>query len=112
MDLYSNPESSIGVVWVDARQALVATAPEGRSRLTKVERAADTEIAFMLRIARMTADCDRLIVMGPDAAKLAFERECVALYRRPDRVMDMAAELMPDPDALIAQLRRLDAPGA
>ena len=103
---------SIGVVWVDARHALVATAPHGEATLTSVDRDTDSEPAYLLRIARATADCDRVFVMGPDEAKLSFEREYVALYRRPDRVSEVPADAMPNREQLLLRLRRLDAPAA
>ena len=110
-DMEQLPQS-IGVVWVDARYALVATAPDGEATLTRVNRNTDSEPAYLLRVARAAADCDRLFVMGPDEAKLSFEREYVALYRRPDRVSDVPAAAMPDADQLLARLQRLDAPAA
>ena len=89
----------------------MATAPGGEATLTRVDRTGESEPSYLLRVAR-AAECDRLFVMGPDEAKLAFEREYVALYRRPDRMADVPAGAMPDTDQLLSRLRRLDAPAA
>jgi len=93
------------LVWLDGSHALVArSVPEG-TLVTQVDRGLDAESAYMLRIVREASDCDRLVVMGSDAARVAFEREYVSLYRRPDRLIDVGMELEPEPRELADRLR-------
>jgi hypothetical protein len=95
-------------VWLDENQASVASASDGRPRVTEIFRGLELEPHYLLRVARETADYDRLVVMGPDVARLAFEREYVALYHRPDRLIDAGAERAPRSLDLVDRLRLID----
>ena len=96
------------VVWLDRTHALVARAREGRPEVTEVDRSFDAETAYLLRVLHAAADCDRLVVMGPDADRIALEREYVALYRRPDRLIDVGQVDIPRAADLVDQLRILE----
>jgi len=104
------PESSNALVWLDGEHALVAREYETGTLVTEVDRDWDARQAFLLRVAREVADCDRLVVMGPDRPRIEFEREYVALYRRPDRLVDAGMELEPEPRVLVDRLRFLVPP--
>lgn len=101
-------EHAAAVIWLDRYHALVARAHAGRAAVTEVDRDLDPEPAYLHRILDQAADCDRLVVMGADAARLAFEREYVALYRRPDRLIDAGRLDAPRACDLVDQLRMLD----
>jgi len=107
----TNPQH-LGVIWLDAVRAFVATAPAGRAERVTIERGSDSDATYLLRVARQVGACTRLVVMGPDAAKLAFEREFVSLYHEPDRLLDVSRQIAPDLDALLRRFNRLDAPAA
>jgi hypothetical protein len=77
-----------GVVYVEPWFAMVARSGERAPVVTSLERARESEIEFLARVAQETTDCDRLVVMGPGNERLAFEREYVTLYQRPDRLVD------------------------
>jgi hypothetical protein len=96
-----------GLVWLDREHALVARAYPTGTLVTEVDREWDPQPAFFVRVARELADCDRLVVMGTDAARVEFERAFVALYRRPDRLIDAGTEPEPEPRELADQLRVL-----
>jgi hypothetical protein len=96
------------VVWLDRTHALVARAHEGRAEVTEVDRSFDGEPAYLLRVLHEAADCDRIVVMGTDAARVALEREYVALYRRPDRLVDIGQMSEPREADLVDQLRMLE----
>jgi hypothetical protein len=100
------------LVWLDSAHALFARAEARGTVVTEIERQLDAEPAFLLRVARKVADCDRLVVMGPDASRIAFEREYVALYRRPDRLVDVGVEIEPKPRELVDRLRYLAPPAS
>jgi len=80
-----------GVIWLDERHALVAKPLGEKPTLTEVERGTDDASAYLLRVAREAADCDRLVVSGRSGARLAFEREWVSLYHRPECLVDLEA---------------------
>ena len=95
------------LIWLDRSHALVARARDGGTFVTSVERELDDEHQFFLRVAHEADACDRLMVTGPDAARLGFEREYVALYRRPDRIIDGGLEMEPGGRDLADRLRFL-----
>lgn len=96
------------VVWLDRTHALVARANAGRPEVTEVDRSFDAETDYLLRVLHAAADCDRLVVMGADADRVALEREYVALYRRPDRLIDVGQVDAPRAADLVEQLRMLE----
>lgn len=101
-------DHSAAVVWLDRRHALVARARDGHSVVTEVERDADPETMYLLRVVHEAADCDRVVIMGPDAARLDFEREYVTLYRRPDRLIDVGTAFEPGRRELVEQLAMVE----
>ena len=96
------------VVWLDRSHALIARAHDGLPAVTEVDRDQDLEPAYLLRVAHEAAGCDRVVIMGADASRIAFEREYVALYRRPDRLIDVGLAATPEPRDLVQQLRQLE----
>jgi len=77
-----------GVVYVEPWYAMVARSAEPRPVVTALERSRESSAEFLGRVAHEATDCDRLIVMGPGDERLAFEREYVTIYQRPDRLVD------------------------
>ena len=96
------------VVWLDPSHALVARSVAGHAAVTEVSREADAEAVYMLRIMHRADDCDRLVVMGPDASRVAFEREYVALHHRPDRLIDVGQVETPRGADMMDTLRILE----
>ena len=103
----ATPANNAVVVWLDRSHALVAREAEGRSEIIEVERSFDAEAPYLLRVIHATADSDRLVVMGSDAARVAFQREYVALYHRPDRLIDLGQVIHPRRSELFEHLRML-----
>jgi hypothetical protein len=79
------------LIVLDERHALVAKPLGDRPTVTEIQRGTDSDAAYLLRVAREAADCDRLVVAGDGGARLAFEREWVSLYHRPDCLVDLEA---------------------
>ena len=101
-------DHAAAVIWLDRRHALIARANEGHSVVSEVERELDLEPDYLLRVVHAAADCERVVVMGPDAARIDFEREYVALYRRPDRLIDVGYASQPARSELIQQLKLVE----
>jgi hypothetical protein len=101
-------EHAAAIVWLDRRHALVARAHEGHSVITEVERDADPQAQYLLRVVHEAAGCDRVVIMGPDAARIDFEREYVTLYHRPDRLIDVGLSFQPGHRELIEQLELIE----
>lgn len=97
-----------GAVFIDHWHALVARSENPRPIVTDVTRDLETEPEFLLKVARETSDCDRIVVMGPDDQRLAFEREYVSLYQRPDRLLDDEAIATATRFDLLDRLRILE----
>jgi hypothetical protein len=106
--LAAHPAHEAAVVWLDRTHALVARAHEGHSVVTEVDRDADPETQYLLRVLHEAEGCDRVVVMGTDPSRIALEREYVALYRRPDRLIDLGPSQSPARSELIDQLRVLE----
>jgi hypothetical protein len=97
------------LIWLDRSHAYVARPRGGETAVTEVDRDVDREDQFLLRLAHETADCERVLVTGDDASRVAFEREYVAIYRRPDRLIDGGDEAEPAPRELADRLRFITA---
>ncbi|HJP88847.1 MAG TPA: hypothetical protein VJ850_07440 [Candidatus Limnocylindrales bacterium] len=98
-------DHAAAVVWLDRRHALVARADGGHHVVSEVDREADSEPGYLLRVIHAAAECDRVVVMGPDATRIDFERGYVALYRRPDRLIDVGYASQPARSELVEQLQ-------
>jgi hypothetical protein len=106
--LAATPGHTAAVVWLDRSHALIARARQGLPAVTEIDRELELESNYLLRIAREAEGCDRVVIMGPDASRIAFEREYVALYRRPDRLIDVGNMPTAQPRDLVQQLRLIE----
>ena len=96
------------VVWLDHWHAFVARREEGRNAIVEVDRDADTEARYLRRVAEVTGDCPRMMILGPDDDRLAFDREYESLYERTDRFLELEACPWPTSSGLLDRLRLLD----
>jgi hypothetical protein len=106
--LAAHPAHHAAVVWLDRTHALVARVHEGHSVVTEVDRETDPETHYLLRVLDEAEGCDRVVVMGTDRCRIALEREYVALYRRPDRLIDLGPSHSAARSDLLDQLRMLE----
>ena len=106
--LADHPAHAAAVVWLDRTHALVARAHDGHSVITEIDRESDLEAQYLLRVLHEAEGCDRVVIMGPDPSRLAFEREYVTVYRRPDRLIDLGPSHSPARSELVDQLRVLE----
>jgi hypothetical protein len=101
------------VVWIDRGHALVATTVrDGGIVVSEVTRRGG-EVApdanYLARVVERIGDRERVVILGPGEARLALEREYVAIYRRPERLVDVEPSGPLDRGALIERLRTLAA---
>ena len=81
----------VAVIRLDQQHAFIGRKHSGHPVVTKIDRGGDLAPAYLLRVAHEAAGCDGVVVMGPDAARIEFERQYVSLYRRPDRLVSSGA---------------------
>jgi hypothetical protein len=96
------------VVWLDHWHALVARRNDGAAAVVDVDRGGATEREFLDEVARLTDDCDRLMVLGPGNDRIVFGQEYVTHHPRGDVVLDMEASVSASPFELFDRLRLLE----
>ena len=99
------------ITWVGTDHALVARrSADDEIDIAAIERetAGDRE-RYLARIAKQIGARDRVLIMGPDALRTELEREYVAIYHRPDRLVDVEPATEPSEAELVARLRELSA---
>lgn len=98
------------VVWINGRQAIVATmGVDGRVFTCEINRGLSPESAYVALVVHAIGDRDRVVILGPSSARLALEREYVSIYRRPDRLVDVEPAGPVKTEDLVERLRALAA---
>jgi hypothetical protein len=93
------------VAWITSRRALVARIDhEGHVSTCRIERGRDPEPSYLAIVARAIGEQDRVAILGPSAARLALEREYVAIYHRPERLIDVERPVRPEEADLVDRL--------
>jgi hypothetical protein len=105
------PDRLAVVVWLDHWHALIAHRSNGHDAVVEVERAADSEPAFLRHVAVVADDCPRVMILGPDTDRIAFDHEYETLYARGDRFVEVEACPWPAPEGLLDRLRMLEGLG-
>jgi hypothetical protein len=96
------------VVWLNGREAIVATTDDGRRiATTSIERGTDPESGYLAHIVHVLGDRERVIILGPGLTRLALEREYVAIFHRPDRLVDVEQAGPLGEDQVVDRLRTL-----
>ena len=98
------------VVWINGRQAIVATMGSDRQIFTcEINRGLSPAAAYFALVVRAVGDRERVVILGPSSARLELEREYVAIYRRPDRIVDVEPAGAVNTEDLVERLRALAA---
>ena len=98
------------VAWTDGREAVVATmALDGEVVTSEIHRGLSPESPYLASVVRALGDRDRVVILGPASARLALEREYVAIHHRPDRLVDVEPVTAVHTEDLVARLRALTA---
>lgn len=104
----SPPVAPSAVAWLNEHQALVATmSRDGSVSTCEISRGSLTEAAYLHQVVRVIGDRQRVVILGPGTVRLALEREYVALFRRPDRLVDVEPAGPVDMQALVDRLNIL-----
>lgn len=105
------PDELAVVVWLDHWHAFVAQRSDGHDTVVEIEREADPERTYLRRVATVACDCRRVMILGPDDDRLAFDHEYESMYARCDRFVEIEASPFPVPFALLDRLRMLEGVG-
>jgi hypothetical protein len=98
------------VAWIDSDRAIVARMSwDGRISICEVERRGEAELPYLALAARAVGDRERVQILGPSPMRLALEREYVAMFRRPDRLVDVEPAGPTEMEDLVERLRGLAA---
>ncbi len=98
------------VAWINGREASVAMmSGDGRISMCQITRGWLPEGAYLARVVRVIGDRQRVVILGPRSARLALEREYVAMFRRPDRLVDVELAGPVSSEELVDRLRTLAA---
>ena len=98
------------VVWINGRQAFVALMSyDGHITTCEITRGCLTRSSYLAQVVRVIGDRQRVVILGPSSDRLALEREYVAIFRRPDRLVDVEPAGLVAPDELVDRLRTLAA---
>lgn len=95
------------VAWIDEHHAIVATSGQGRISTCTIKRGAEPEPAYLELVIRAIGDRQRVVIMGPSFDRLALEQAYVAMYQRPDRLVDVEPSEPIEEAELIERLRQL-----
>jgi hypothetical protein len=98
------------VVWINGRQAVVAAmSHDGRISTCEISRGWLSQPAYLALVVRLIGDRQRVVILGPSSVRLALEREYVAIFRRPDRLVDVESAGSVSSEELVDRLRTLTA---
>ena len=80
------------VAWVDDRHAIVARSLVGDDVAVSevaVRTGDQHDPTYLARVVDEIGGQERLVILGPSTTRLALEREYVAIYQRPDSLVDV-----------------------
>ena len=98
------------VVWISGRQAVVALmSHDGRISTCEISRGWLSRPSYVAQVVRVIGDRQRVVILGPSSVRLALEREYVAMFQRPDRMIGVDAGGPVSPEELVDRLCTLAA---
>jgi hypothetical protein len=99
---------STAVAYVDRDHALIVkTTADGAVGVIDIPRRWPEDVSYLLRIVDQVGDRERVVILGPDTLRLELEREYVAVYHRPDRMVDVERTAHETAGHLISRLAEL-----
>jgi hypothetical protein len=98
------------VIWINGRQAVVAAmSHDGRISKCEISRGWLPQPSYLAQVVRVIGDRQRVVILGPSSVRLALEREYVAMFRRPERLVDVEPAASVSVEELVDRLRTLAA---
>lgn len=98
------------VVWIDGRQAEVAAmSHDGCVSTCEISRGWLAQPSYLAHVVRAIGDRERVVILGPGSVRVALQRAYVAMFRRPDRLVDVEPAGPLSPSDLVDRLRTLAA---
>jgi hypothetical protein len=101
-------DAHAAVVWLDHWHAVVARRRDGATGVVELDRGAEPERDFVDRVAGLTDDCDRLMILGPGEDGLALSRAYVGHHASHLVALDLEASAAATPNELFDRLRLLE----
>lgn len=95
------------VVWIEAGRAIVARRTAGVADPVVETLAPVPGPLGIADVAHRVGTADSVLVLGPDDARLALEREIVAIGHHPERIREERVPAPMDPAGVTARLARL-----
>jgi hypothetical protein len=78
------------VAWIDERRAFVAEMDRaGQMTTCSIERGGVSVLRYLALVVDAIGDQERILILGPGDVRLELEREYVAMYHLPDRLIDV-----------------------
>jgi hypothetical protein len=95
-------------VYVDSDHAIVArTTIDGAIAVTDIRRRRPEDLSYVIRIVDEIGERERVVIVGPDEARLEVEREYVTVFHRPDVLVDVEPSAHETAAQVISRLERL-----
>lgn len=102
--------ASSAVVWIDERHAVMALmSHDGHISTCVISRDWSSGSSYLAKVVREIHDRQRVVILGPNPVRQALEREYVATFRGPDRLVDVEPAGPVSSEHLIDRLRALAA---
>lgn len=95
------------VVWIEAGRAIVARRTAGAADAVVETLAPAPGPLGIADVAHRVGTAAHVLVLGPDEARLALEREIVAIGHHPERIREERVEGPMDLEGVTARLDRL-----
>lgn len=81
---------SSAVVWIGEDAAMVAEMDrDGWMATCTIDRGRLPELSYLGLVVKTIGDRERVVILGEGVDRLALEREYVAIYQRPERLVDV-----------------------
>jgi hypothetical protein len=80
---------------------------DGHISTCEISRGWLSRSSYLAHVVRVIGDRQRVVMLGPGSDGLALEREYVAMFRRPDRLVDVEPAGPVSADELVDRLRTL-----